>query len=240
MDLASDYRFAVGQKVVSRAAHYRAGEVGTVVARQPGPTRPGYVVDFGDGLRAFLTEDQLEPYTDPADNRPGQARANPERQPEAFPHPDAAAPAPPGRGGYAPGDRRGVRDVDPRRLEGTQAPRDLGRGRARAQARRGTPPLHRRPARPGAGGDKPLLCRYPAVRTANEKAPGGQLKRHRGHQPTMAHIGCRPVRSALRAKHRSRITAGQTAANKNSPGSLRHWALFLFACPLSGPDLDSP
>ena len=71
MNLADDYRFAVGQKVLSKAVHYRLGEIGTVVARQPGPTRPGYVVDFGEGLRAFLTEDQLEPYTDPADNRPG-------------------------------------------------------------------------------------------------------------------------------------------------------------------------
>ena len=60
MDPASDYRFAVSQQVVSKAAGYHVGEVGTVVAWQPGPTRAGYVVDFGGGLRAFLTEDQLE------------------------------------------------------------------------------------------------------------------------------------------------------------------------------------
>ena len=65
MNLADDYRFAVGQRVVCKAAHYRAGQPGTVVARQPGSTRPGYVVDFGAGLRAFLTEDQLEAHAGP-------------------------------------------------------------------------------------------------------------------------------------------------------------------------------
>ena len=61
MDLASDYRFAVGQPVVSKAPGYHAGEAGTVVARQPGASHPGYVVDFGEGVRVFLTEDQLAP-----------------------------------------------------------------------------------------------------------------------------------------------------------------------------------
>ena len=60
MDLTADYRFALGQKVASKAAHYVAGEVGTVVARQPGLTRPGYIVEFGDEPQGFLTEDQLE------------------------------------------------------------------------------------------------------------------------------------------------------------------------------------
>jgi hypothetical protein len=60
MQLAADYRFAVGQRVVSKAARYHVGEVGTVAARQPGQTRPGSIVDFGGGVRIFFTEDQLE------------------------------------------------------------------------------------------------------------------------------------------------------------------------------------
>jgi hypothetical protein len=64
--MAENYRFSVGQRVVSTHPNYHHGEVGTIIAQRPGPGANSYTVDFGQGHGVFVAEKDLRAEAEPA------------------------------------------------------------------------------------------------------------------------------------------------------------------------------